>query len=388
MSSSVNNIAFYREEIRKHREYLLANLVMIAEVPAPTFQELRRGELLLDRMVDSDLTVTDCAIDDVGNVIGYLPGSGGRKTILVSAHQDTNFSETDDHTVVVHPSYLTGVGLADNGLGLATLVSLPRLLKAMNIQLSSNIVLLASSQSLGKGNLGGIQNYLDGTDAMPDTAICLEGYPLGRISCLSIGMLRGQIRYHVPDSYDWTRFGASGAIVSINEIINRILEIPCPQRPRTSIVLNRLESIAAYNTIPGDARLQLEIRSDSIDMVKTLQTKIENICAEAAAKSGAEVSFEEIARRHPGNLPVAHPLVADTLKIFGMLEIEARMIPSTSELTAFMVRNIPAITIGLSQAEYYNTHQERLAIEPLFDGVTQLIALLQSIDSQWEDNND
>ena len=70
------------------------------------------------------------------------------------------------------------------------------------------------------------------------TGICVEGVQLGRLSYSSIGMLRGEITCSIPEQYDWTRFGASSAIATLNEIITRIQEIPIPRRPKSHIFLD------------------------------------------------------------------------------------------------------------------------------------------------------
>ena len=42
-----------QERVQQIREILLANLIMIGEIPAPTFQEQRRVDFLQDRFVEN-----------------------------------------------------------------------------------------------------------------------------------------------------------------------------------------------------------------------------------------------------------------------------------------------------------------------------------------------
>ena len=78
----------------------------------------------------------------------------------------------------------------------------------------------------------------------------------------SLGLVRGEITVDVPETYDWTQFGASGAINIINQVINRIQEIPLPAQPRTGINIAGLKSGRSLNTIPTHAELRYEIRSE------------------------------------------------------------------------------------------------------------------------------
>src|SRR5690554_2510988 len=110
-------------KLRKYREVLLANLVMIGEIPSPTFGEKKRIEFILSRFDEAGLT--DSSIDDACNGIGVLSGKDPNHSILINAHADTIFPSKTDHTMRVRRRTITGPGVADNSLGLAVLVTLP-----------------------------------------------------------------------------------------------------------------------------------------------------------------------------------------------------------------------------------------------------------------------
>ncbi len=58
-------------ELEPYREMLLANTVMISEIPAPTFDERDRIAFLEQRFTESGLHST--SIDECGNGVGILP---------------------------------------------------------------------------------------------------------------------------------------------------------------------------------------------------------------------------------------------------------------------------------------------------------------------------
>ena len=60
----------YRDRLAELSEIMLANLVMIAETPAPTFAEQRRMEFVLGRLDEYQLL--NCSTDEVGNGLGIL----------------------------------------------------------------------------------------------------------------------------------------------------------------------------------------------------------------------------------------------------------------------------------------------------------------------------
>jgi len=372
------NLPLFEEKAKEIKETLLTNLIMIGEIPAPTFREQNRVRFLVNRF--NEMNLLNCSTDEAGNALGLLPGKRGDRNILLVAHLDTVFPEEVDHTISVEPNYVIGPAVGDNSLGAATLATLPFLLEHLGIELDSNLILMGSSQSLGKGNSEGLRFFLNNSEMPIDSGICIEGVKLGRLSYSSIGLLRGEISYRVPEEYDWTRFGAVGAIVTINDVITKILEIPIPRRPRTTIVLGSVDGGKSFNTIATQAILRFEIRSESRDIVDRIHQQIGDITAEVSSHSGADIHFEVVSRRDPGGISFAHPLTQTARSILKEMDVPARISPSTSDLSAFVDKGIPGITIGLTNGEYLNEVQENIEIEGLYKGLAQLIALILAMD--------
>ncbi|UCF98708.1 MAG: peptidase dimerization domain-containing protein [Spirochaetaceae bacterium] len=371
-------LPFVREAGQAAREILLANLVMIGEIPSPTFDEFRRVEFIQNRFVEAGLH--NASADEMGNALGILPGTSGEQNILVVAHVDTVHAATVDHTITLHPQSAMGPGVGDNALGVAVVVTLPTLLELLNIELESNLVLMGASRSLGRGDLEGLRFFLSNSEIPISVGIGIEGFPLGRLSYSSIGMYRGEIVCSVPEEYDWTRFGASGAIVTINEVINHIQEIRLPRRPRSTIVLGSILGGQAYNTIATNAVLRFEIRTESEEIGEEIFHQMEAIISEVSSQTGADITLDVFARRRPGGITYQHPLARAVRRIMSALDIQPRKSPSTAELSAFIGHDIPAITVGVTYGEHLNTPEEEVLIEPMFTGLAQLIGILLAID--------
>ena len=368
----------YVVQLEDFRETLLSTMVMVNEIPAPTFKERNRAVFLVDRF--SELEMLNASIDEKDNVLGIIPGRRGDRDILVVAHLDSLFDETVDHTVTLEPAMAIGPGVSDNSLGVAVLGTLPLILERIGLELDANLVLLGSSRSLGQGDLEGLRFVLDNYKRPFTAAVCLEGVKIGRLSFSSIGMLRGELTYKIPEQYDWTKFNSVGAIVDMNDMINRILEIPLPRKPKTTIVMGQMEAGTSYNTLPVKARLRFEIRSESDEIVSDLATRINFLAEEMTSKTGAMVRFKEIARRKSGGTEFSHPLNTIGREILKRLDITPRIAPSTSEVAALIDKGIPAVTIGLTSGESAGELEESVLIEPISKGLAQLAALLKAID--------
>jgi len=66
------------------------------------------------------------------------------------------------------------------------------------------------------------------------------------------------------------------------------------------------------------------------------------------------------------------------------LGIKAKIAPSVSELSALLDKGIPALTLGITKGDNRHAENESILITPIFDGLAQLVALMQFMDSSFE----
>lgn len=370
--------------IKKYREILLSNLIIMTEIPAyMTESTISKATAVANRL--SEYELLDISIDEIGNVIAIIPGKNNTtKHIALVSHLDTIHPSNIDHTVRIESNKIIAPGLTDNNLGVATLVTLPYILRDMDIHLESNLVLCFSANSMGLSNLKGTRFFLDCFDHHINYGICVEGYPLGRISYKSIGTHKQQVSIVIPEEYDWTRFGSANAILDLNNLMNTILEIPIPSRPKTSIVFNSVQGGMASNIISSSS-FAFEIRSESNEIVYEVSKKIEGIVKEKSSMSGADITLETISQRNLGGLDYMNPMVQSLVSILDELDITHRITPSTSDLSAFIDHNIPAVTLGLTICEKYNQEKEIMYFEPMYKGLAQFIAFLLKTDVGYLD---
>jgi di/tripeptidase len=379
----IEAIPTHRENLQPLREILLANALMIGEIPAPTYSEVERITFLSNRFTEDGLQ--NISIDEAGNGMAIVPGTKGENNILVCAHADTVFNQKVDHAMSVGPDSIQGPGISDNSLGLAAIVTLPEILKRLNLQFEDNLILMGCSRSLGHGDLGGIRFFLENNKLPIRAGICVEGVQLGRLSYASIGMLRGEINVNVPTEYDWTKFGASGSVVLLTKVVQRIMEIPIASEPKTRILFGSINAGTSFGTQPTSANLRFEIRSEQVGMVSNLKQEIEDIIDEIANASDTELELSVIAQRAPAGLAYGHPMVRTMRQIINALDIKPHVEPSVGELSGLINKGIPSVTLGLTKGKYKNEFKESIEIQPIFDGLSQLVALLQSIDGGFCD---
>ena len=374
----LDDVGRYQNRLRELRELVLANVVMIGEIPAPTFGETQRLDFLRNRYTESGLE--SISVDEAGNCTAVLPGKNPTRNILVVAHADTLYDATVDHTMSVSEERLSGAGVADNSLGLAVLASLPIVMEKLGLELESNLILLGSTRSLGRGDLGGLRFFLDNAKMPVDFGICMEGVHLGRLSYTCLGMLRAEITCTVRQDRHPGCNDGNGAISAINCIVSRLLAIRLPQQPRTSIILGSLNAGKGFKTPPLTATLRLEVRSEQLGMVGEILHDIEMILSEINADTEVHAVLQILARRKPGGIPFSHPLVQCTIAIMDKLDISPLIAPSVGELSALIARGIPGVTLGITDAGDDDELASSVMVKPINTGIAQLVGLIEAID--------
>ncbi len=364
----------HREKLHRLREILFANVVMAGEIPAPTGGERRITRFLSDRFTESGLA--NISLDQAGNVAGVLPGRTGHRNLLVVAHVDKIWSEGDDHTVSVGVGTMSGRGLADNGLGVATLATLPLILEELDVELDSNLVFLGTTRSLGRGNLAGMRFFLENSGLPIAAALCLEGIDLGRLSYSSLGMARGEIEVTAAGEE-----GEAAVVAILANLMRDLLGIDAREAPAARILVGSVEAGSGHGVPPRSGVLRFEIRSRRTGRVAQIEKEIAALVASASTGEGGEVRLEMIAHRRPGDLGADHPLVLQARGTLALLGIESHVVPSVSELALLLEHGIPALTLGITKGENRHSPAETIWLDPIFDGLAQIVAVLQFLDA-------
>jgi tripeptide aminopeptidase len=380
MDTYLKVLPTFVDKIRKIKEIIISNIVLVGQIPAPTFHEKRRAKFLVERM--AEFQVDECAIDDYGNPMGVIRGTSPTKPpIFIVAHLDT-FSEMEgDLHYEVTDKIIRGHGVSDNSAAVGVLISLPEIFKTLGLHFASDIILVAPRLSLGRGNLKGVRRLLNNWPSPIRGAICLESIELGRLNYFSYGMIRGEISCSIAVEDHERRRHKPNAILVINEVINAILGLRLPQKPRTQIVIGKIAGGFDHGNIAYDANIGFEIRSDSDDIVKGIYADIRDIVDGINKMFNVELKLNRISNLNATRLNHNHPLIKCASRILNRLGVESFSEPSESTLSIFLHRKIPALTLGITRGDNYHQDDAMIEIEPMYKGIAQIPALLMAMDN-------
>ena len=323
----------------------------ITEIAAPPFQEKRRADDYLKRLLD--LGLSDAYIDSEGNVVGYRRGTGKGPTLLIAAHLDTVFPESVDTTVKLREGRYYAPGIGDDTRGLAVLLSVIDVMNQYDIETIGDIIFSGNVGEEGRGDLRGVKALfrdLEGVDGF----ISVDGVRLSRITAGGTGSRRFEFIFSGPGGHSFGAFGLPSAIHAMGRAIAYIAELQTPQFPRTTFTVGTVTGGTSVNSIAADATFAIDMRSNSSESLAIFERKAKQAALTAVSEENSRwnsdaisVEFKLIGDRPVGSTSVESPIVQVAAGAYAKLGVNIGGITiSSTDSNVPMALGIPAITIS------------------------------------------
>ncbi|AGX04961.1 MULTISPECIES: M20/M25/M40 family metallo-hydrolase [Bacillus] len=318
----------------------------LTSIPAPTFEEGERGEYYRRRL--EELGIEDISKDDAGNIFGLRKGTGNGPRIAVCAHLDTVFPAGTDTVPKVKDGKIYAPGIADDGRGLAAVLTLIRAFNETGIETEGDILFGATVGEEGLGDLNGVK-ALFGQDHGIDGFISIEPGSPERITYLAAGSKRYEITYKGSGGHSFGDFGTPSAIHAAGKAIAGIADLKVPEDPKTTFNVGIVSGGTSVNTIAAEARLIIDLRSVSADELARVESEALSIIKEAAggADSGITVEIKQVGDRPAGSQDMESAIVqtaAEASRQLGFIPSFEKA--SSTDSNVPIALGIPAVTLG------------------------------------------
>lgn len=348
----------------------------IQQIPAPTFDEMGRAEMIRDRFLSENLS--DVEIDKLGNVFARLPGEGLSRPVVVSAHSDTVFPRETDLTIRRDSGKIFGPGIGDNCLGVAGLFGLLWELRQKSISLSGDLWLVANVCEEGLGDLKGMRAVVEHFGSQPLAYLILEGMAYGEIFHRGLGVQRYRITAHTEGGHSWADYGIPSAIHDLSTLVTKLTALGLPQQPRTSLNVGVISGGTSINTIAAQAYLELDLRSEDPEALRNLVRQVEALVL-AANTPSVKIETEIIGQRPAGEIPTDHPLVKLAVEILESQGTRPHLNIGSTDANIPLSQGLPAICIGLTHGRGAHTTGEYIFTGYLQKGMDQLLEVVTKI---------
>src|SRR5213079_869429 len=306
-----------RHHIERTDELTLARQASLSAIPAPTGAEGQRAARVAELF--REIGLTNVSVDQAGNVQGWLNGNGEKgdggaqhaaplqAPVVLSAHLDTVFGPDVNVAVERRGQRLEGPGISDNARGLAALVAVAEALVAARVPIARPLLFAATVGEEGSGDLRGVKYLLNGKSGKgerggvhpaPVAFIALDGAGLERVVHRALGSKRYRVTFRGPGGHSWAAFGVANPANAVGRATALLADLPtrtAPPAPRTTCAVVRLGGGTGLNSIPQEAWLDLDLRSEDPKALAQLDVTVRA----ALERAGDDENRRRTPRAHP-----------------------------------------------------------------------------------------
>ncbi|MGA7524865.1 MAG: M20/M25/M40 family metallo-hydrolase [Acidobacteriaceae bacterium] len=326
----------------------------LVRVPAPPFGEASRALWLCERF--RELGLQESRIDSVGNTIARLSGTDpNARRVLLSAHIDTVFPAGTAIEPTLNGSRLSAPGACDNGAGVAALLAIAAVLRAVEIPTPCTLEFVGNVGEEGEGDLRGIRHiYRNGARENIAAHLVLDG--AGHEATVTHGL--GSQRYRViitgPGGHSWTDAGRPNPIVLLSQAVQRFAAVSLPETPRTTINVGTMEGGTAVNAIPQQASARFDLRSTDPEQLIRLEVELHRAVEDAVLSAnqatnqagGVRFEIQKIGDRPAGRIPPHSELMGLLEAVDRHLSIRTEPRLASTDANIPLSLGVPAVSIG------------------------------------------
>jgi len=343
------------EAAKANEAQTIADQIRFCEVPAPSFKETARGEVL--KRTFEQLGLQNVRVDKAGNVLGDYPGDAPRPRLVLAAHLDTVFPEgTDVRVKRERPgnNILRGPGIGDDCRGLAVLVAIVREMKKARVQTPGSITFVANVGEEGLGDLRGVKELFGTTmKDQIDRFVSIDGTGV-HVTNVAVGSHRYRVTFTGPGGHSFGAFGMANPIGAMGRAIAKINEIQVPKQPKTTFNVGRVGGGTSVNSIPFDGWMEVDMRSSDPASLAAVDASFQKAVDAAVVeenqrwgKPGMITATKELVGDRPaGSTPENSAIVRSGLETATVLGFSANLGEGSTDSNLPMSLKIPAITIG------------------------------------------
>ena len=333
----------------------MADLRELTQIQSPPYGEEARGRRFLAMLREAG--VDTAWVDEVGNVIGLRRGTGSGGMVAIAGHLDTVFPEGTDVTIHMKGDTLYAPGVGDDTRGLATVLALVRAMNAAKVRTDADILFVGDVGEEGQGDLRGMK-HLFGEGGPPiQSFISIDGTGDEGITHQGLGSHRYKVTVRGPGGHSWGAFGLANPAHALGRAIHYfdvVGDTLTRSGPRTSYNVGVLGGGTSVNSIPFEAWMDVDMRSESPASLQRIDAALHAAVQRAVDEENAErrrgdaltAELELIGDRPSGEVAEDAPIVQRAVAVTRLLGIEPRLGRSSTDANIPISKGIPAITIG------------------------------------------
>jgi acetylornithine deacetylase/succinyl-diaminopimelate desuccinylase-like protein len=217
------------------------------------------------------------------------------------------------------------------------------------------LVFLATVGEEALGDLRGAKHYFEGAGRDTHAAVIVDGPGDERVVHRAVGSRRWRIRFSGPGGHSWSAYGLPNPLNAAGSVAAMLASIPVPAEPRTTLTVSRIVGGLSINAIPGDALVEIDLRSVSQNLIERLARETRAVVDTALGEENDRrargtppltCTIEVIGDRPGGETAETHELVTSAVEATRLAGRTAELGAASTDANIPIALGIPAIALG------------------------------------------
>ena len=337
--------------LKSDTEHTLKEQLEIVQIPAPSNDEGERTADFARRLTEMGYEPT---IDKVGNVYVTIPGTDpAAPTVMVAGHLDTVFPRSLPLEVKEENGVYRCPGICDDTRALAEVLSLARAFRQADLKPVGTVILCGNVGEEGLGDLRGVKELFRTLEI--DAFISLDHWGVDEILLDATGSKRYKVTYRAEGGHSFGAFGKPNPIHAMGRAIHSIAQLHGLKEPKTTFNVGVVSGGTSINSIPCEASMLIDIRSNSAQELAKLEATILEMCKAAAPAEtehwnhadSVKIDIELLGDRPAGSQPHDGLMVntfAEVLSVFGKKPVISEA--GSTDCNVPVSLGVPAAVLG------------------------------------------
>ena len=349
--------------VEANKENLFELLKNMCHIPAPSHFEDKRAEYCKKWFDENCLP--GAFIDEAKNVIFPYNVTDSNPLLVLCAHTDTVFPDTEPMPYLDDGEYIHCPGVGDDTASLAILMHVAKYFAERKIETDVGVLFVANSCEEGLGNLKGTREIFKKFGKRIKEFVSFDS-AMNVIHETVVGSVRYEVSVKTEGGHSYGKFGNKNAIAAISEMIGKIysIKVPVVGNSKTTYNVGEISGGTSVNTIAESARMLCEYRSDNVDCLAIMKAYFEKIFEEANT-SESKVTVEIVGERPCASNTLdlsAQKALADKCEKVIAKKVDKPVIrnSASTDCNIPLSLGIPAVAVGVYYGSGAHTRAEKI----------------------------
>ncbi len=358
---------------------IISDAVQFNEIPSPTENEAVRAEFVNGRL--EEFGIAEIHVSPEGCVSCAFPSADpSADYLLLLANTDNPSYSPLESLVRLTDREASGLGIADNSIGVATLLVLAEYLQKEQVPLGANLVLLFAPMSGPEA----LEAFVREQRQAYRAALFVSGLLLGDVETKSLGGCELAVSVRTDDRPLFPEGGAGSAVSVIAAIASRLGSIRWSEDKETVLSIARLRAGVGLGYFPSEGTMEVEIYSPNTSLLQMAREAVTATITSTAAEMGARAEVQVHSTTTAADPARSRFLAEALLAVHRDLGVKSHPVASLPRRPCLGVLDLPTLTVGVTMGRKTLTG-ESVELAPLEKGFRQILMLLRRLERPAEE---